>query len=71
MTVLVVAIADVLGAHEELDLIDLVLRQVSFLLKLTDLLHALLLVRSDFQLIFVAPQNTRGSFDSCFSHKHV
>ena len=44
MTVLVVAIADVLGAHEELDLIDLVLRQVSFLLKLTDLLHALLLV---------------------------
>lgn len=60
MRVFVEAIADVLGAHEEFNLVDLIFRQVALLLHFANLLNALFLVRGDFELVFVAPKDTGG-----------
>ena len=71
MRVFVETVADVLGAHEQLDLIDLVLVKVPFRLKFLDLLDALFLGGRDFKLIFVAPEDARGGLYSRLCHQCV
>jgi hypothetical protein len=53
--VLVVAVADVFGSHEQLNLVHFFLIQITFLLESSDLFDALLFITGELELLFVTP----------------
>ena len=71
MCVFVVAVADVLAAHKQLNLVDFVLIKLAFLLQFFDLFQTLLLARRHLQVFLVAPEDGGLGFDSRFLKKHV
>ena len=70
MTVLVVAVPDVLGCQEQLNLIDLLLVQVALGLLLLDLLQPLLFVTGELQLLLIAPEYVGLGLRPCLG-QHV
>ena len=70
MGILVIAVLNLFPRHEILDLVDLLLVKIAFGLHLLNLLDSLLLVRRDFEFLFVAPQYVWLGLDSSF-RQHI